>query len=108
MLTYTQLAQTRLSTTSAVNIYQCGTGEEVQAFIKVSNTGSNPASIRVFHDHNGSTYDESTAIVWDMPIEAGGLLELDHIFINNPSGSIAVRSDTANILTVTLYGVVKS
>jgi hypothetical protein len=108
MLSYTQLAQIRPASTSAISIYQCNAGEQVQAFVKICNVSSSQISARVFHDLNGSTYDETTALVWDLAIAPGGLLELDHIFINNASGHLACRTDVANAMVATVYGVVKT
>lgn len=108
MLNYTQLAQSRLPTTSPTSIYQCGVGEQVQLFIKFANLINAPVKIRVFHDHVGSTYDETTAILWDHQIFPGGTYEMDHVFVNNPSGNLAYRTDTANGINATVYGVVRS
>ena len=105
---YTQLAQARENSTSAVSIYQSATGETVQIFIKIANVSSSVASARVFHDQNGTTYDQSTALVYDFKLRPGDILEIDHIFVNNPSGHIAYRSSVANALTATVYGVVRT
>lgn len=105
---YTQLAQYRVANTSPLSIYQSGTSQTVQLFIKICNVSSGSAFVRVFHDQNGTTYDESTALVYDLKILPGELLELDHIFANNPSGNIAYRSSVANALTATVYGVVRT
>lgn len=107
-LGYTQLAQYRVANTSPLSIYQSGVSETVQVFIKIANVSSGSALVRVFHDINGSTYDQSTAIVYDMKLLPGALLELDHIFTNNPSGNIAYRSSVASALTATVYGVVRT
>lgn len=108
MLNYTQLAQVRLNTTAATGIYQCGAGEEVQLFIKACNVTEDVLEVSVYHDHNGATYDQSTAIAWQVPIPPGRVWEMEHVFVNNPSGSIAYRTSIANGITLTLYGVVKS
>lgn len=105
---YTQLAQVRAATTANTDLYQSGPAETVQIFIKICNTTSAPALVRVFHDQNGTTYDETTALVWDMKILPGALLELDHIFFNNAAGHIAYRTSVANALTATVYGVVRT
>lgn len=105
---YTQLAQVRASTTANTGLYSSGTGETVQIFIKIANVVTSSALVRVFHDQNGSTYDQSTALVYDLKILPGQVLELNHIFVNNPSGNIAYRSSVANALTATVYGVVRT
>lgn len=105
---YTQLSQSRVTNTSPLSIYQSSISQTVQLFIKIANVSSGPAFLRVFHDQNGSTYDQDTAIVYDLKLNPGELLELDHIFVNNPSGNIAYRSSVASALTATVYGVVRT
>lgn len=105
---YTQLAQDRAPNTAITPVYQSGPAETVQLFIKICNVSTYPALVQVYHDQNGSTYDQSTAIVYDFKILPGALFELDHIFVNNASGNIAYRSSVANALTITVYGVVRT
>lgn len=105
---YTQLAQTRENSTSAVSIYQSGTAQTVQLFMKFANVSSAPALLRVFHDQNGAVYDQSTALVYDLKLLPGEMFEMDHVFVNNPSGNVAYRSSVANALTATVYGVVRT
>ena len=105
---YTQLAQVRASTTSNTLIYQSGPAETVQIFMKFTNVSSGAALVRVFHDQNGTTYDQSTAIVYDLKLHPGELLELDHVFVNNATGSLAYRSSVADAITATVYGVVRT
>ena len=105
---YTQLAQHRENSTSAVSIYQSSVGQTVQLFIKFANVSSTPSKLRVYHDLNGAAYDQSTAIIYDLKLLPGEFLEVDHIFVNNPSGNVAYRSSVANALTATVYGVVRT
>jgi hypothetical protein len=105
---YTQLAQQRENSTAAVSIYQSSVAQTVQLFMKFANVSSAPAKLRVFHDQNGSTYDQSTAIIYDLKLLPGEFMEVDHVFVNNPSGNVAYRSSVANALTATVYGVVRT
>lgn len=106
-LTYTQLGQFRENSTNATSIYQSNDGETVQLFIKIANVSSQTAFVRVFHDYSGTTYNQSTAIVYDLKIVPGEFLELDHIFINDSTGNVAYRSSAANALTATVYGIIR-
>jgi len=108
MLTYTQLAQARFANTTPASIYQSSSGQQVQVFVKICNVSSAEVLLRFFHDTDGTTFDESTAIVWDMELPPGYTLELDHIFIDNPAGNLAYRTSVASALTVTVYGAIKS
>lgn len=107
-LTYSQLAQARENSTNAVSVYSPSSGETVQAFIKIANTTAAAVAVRVFHDDNGTTYDESTAIVWDVEVDTGQILEIDKIFMDDATGNLAYRSASANALTATVYGIVKT
>ena len=107
-IAYSQLAQARENSTNAVSIYSPGAGETVQAFLKIANNTAAVAAVRVFHDDDGTTYDETTALLWDIDIEPGQFLEIDKVFMNNSAGNLAYRSSVANALTATVYGVVKS
>ena len=108
IISYSQLAQSRESSTNAVSIYSPSAGEIVQIFLKIANTTAATVAVRVFHDEDGSTYDESTTIAWDVDIEPGQFLEIDKIFMETAAGNLAYRSATANALTATVYGIVKS
>ena len=98
---YKQLAQARENSTNAVSVYSPSTGETVQVFIKITNTTASMAAVRVFHDNNGTTYDETTTLAWDIEIGPGQFLEIDKVFMDDSTGNIAYRSDTANALTAT-------
>jgi hypothetical protein len=105
---YEQLAQVRENSTNAVSIYSPAASKVVQAFLKICNTTAAVAAVRVFHDKNGTTYDETTALFWDTNINPGQTLEVDRIFMSDSTGNLAYRSDTANALTATVYGIIKS
>ena len=107
-LTYAQLAQARENSTNAVSIYSPGAGETVQVLLKIANTSGAAALVRVFHDNDGTTYDERTALVWDFSLDAGLFLPVGGIFMNNAAGNLAYRSSVANALTATVYGIVKT
>ena len=101
-----QLGQAREDSTNAVSVYSPGSG--VTAVIKsiiLCNTTGTDETFRVFLDDNGTTYDQSTALFYDVPIEANTTVELDsYIPMNNSSGNLAYRSSTANAITITVSG----
>ena len=102
-----QLGQARPADTNAVSIYSPGSG--VTGIIKnivICNTSGAIAKMRIFLDDDGTTYDETTALFWDVEIDADSSIQLDsHQGMNNSSGNLAVRTDTANALTFTVHGV---
>jgi len=106
--TYQQLGQARENSTNAVTVYSPGASEEVIVKqIIVVNTSAAAATVRIFHDDNGTTYDETTAIAWNVPIPAGSVWDRGiTICLDDATGNLAYRSSVANALTITVYGVV--
>lgn len=102
-----QLGQLRPLNTTAASLYS--PGSNVTAIIKsvvVANTSGSSASGRIFLDDDGTTYDESTALYWDVGIDAGSTLQIDTFWaMNDSSGNLAVRSSAASGLTFTAFGV---
>jgi hypothetical protein len=101
-----QLGQLRPADTTAASLYN--PGANTTAVIKglvICNTSSSNAKFRVFNDDDGTTYDETTALFFDAPIAPGQTLEVDGFkAMNNSAGNFAVRTNTANAITFTLYG----
>jgi hypothetical protein len=101
-----QLGQTRPSDTTEVSLYS--PGANVTAVIKsiwVCNTTASPAAFRIFLDDDGTTYDETTAIFWDVAIAANTTIEINTFAaMNNSSGNLAVRTSVGNALTFTVFG----
>lgn len=102
-----QLGQSRPSGTTAASIYSPASG--IRAIVKTifvaNNTGS-AATFRLFHDEDGTTYDESTALDFDVSVSANSTTLLTDLNIGmiNSSGNLAVRTGTGNALTFTVYG----
>jgi len=101
-----QLAQARENSTDAVSVYTPPRGlTGVITGIRVCNTTSSPVKVRIFLDHDGTTYDESTALIYDMEVPANGIISDTDVFhMNNQDGHLAYRSETANALTVSVTG----
>lgn len=101
-----QLGQSRPGDTTAVSVYSPST--QTTTIIKtifVTNTSGAAATCRLFVDDDGTTYNETTAIVWDMNIPADDILSIDtFIAMNNANGNFAVRTSIADALTFTLFG----
>lgn len=106
-LGYSQLAQHRENSTSAVSIYSPPASRTVQGFLKLCNLTDDAVYVSVFHDSNGTTYDQTTAIIYNMILYGGQLLEVDHIFLDDSTGNLAYSSSVANAINATLYGVVR-
>lgn len=102
-----QLGQKRPANTTAVSIYSPRTEvvAEITSFIVTNNTGT-AAKFRIFHDDNGTTYDQSTTLFFDETIPANQSRELiaNSWWMRDSTGNIAVRTDTNSAITFTIYG----
>lgn len=101
-----QLGQLRPADTTAAAVYtkvQDATVWLDQLFI--CNTTASSADFRVFHDDDGTTYNETTALFFDEALAANTTRVLDlKMYMSTASGTIGVRTDTNSALTFTLYG----
>lgn len=106
MASTVQLAQSRVSGTAAVTLFQPSKRDRYTiTSILVANTTASQVDFRIFHDEDGTTYDETTALFYDIPLSGNCtfLYESD-IYMNDPAGGLGVRTDTSLALTFTVYG----
>ena len=99
------LGQAR-GTTSFVSVYSPAVG--IRAIIQsilIANTSGANADYRICIDDDGTTYDETTTIAWNVPLNDGGYtyIEID-IPMNRSTGNIAVLSVVNNAHTFTIIG----
>jgi len=101
-----QLAQSRPANTTAVSVYSPD-GNEVSHIteILVAETSGSATTYRIFHDDDGTTYDQTTALFYDIAISANTthIIELNE-WMNDEDGNLAVRSGSGNALTFTVTG----
>lgn len=110
-LTPKLLGQAREASTNAVSVYAVPSGlRAIIRSIVIANTSGATATVRVFVDEDGSTYNESTAIIWDLEIPADSVynrdcfLPMDNTDTQN-GGNVAYRSSVSSALTITIGGV---
>ncbi len=102
-----QLGQLRPANTTAASLYTLPANTETNVrSVIVCNVSSAAAKLRIFHDTDGTTYDQGTAVFYDALLESGRTLEWEptDLWLRDVSGHIAVRTDTASALTFSLYG----
>lgn len=108
----TQLGQLRPANTSAASIFTTGTQQIAWATtLIIANLTGTDAYFSVFHDIDGTTYNESTAVAFVVKVEANGVVEWNfdnYLPLPKANGSIGVQSDTANALNFTLNGLLRS
>ena len=103
-----QLGQSRPASTTAESLYSPGASEiAIIKTIYVCNTTTAAAAFRIFVDDNGTTYDETTALFFDSNVDANQTVELNtFISMNDSTGNLGIRTDTASALTFTAFGAV--
>lgn len=101
-----QLAQARPANTDAATLYARPQGSTVyldQLFI--CNTTGSAANASVFHDDNGTTRDQTTALRYAFAVAANTTQIMDlKAYMATVGGTIGIQSGTNSALTFTLYG----
>jgi len=102
------LAQSRPANTNAVSAYSPSARIEAEIeSIFICNTTGTAADASVFLDENGTTYDQSTAIIYATSVAANTSVEiLGHVklYMNDSAGNLAVQTGTNSALTFTVSG----
>lgn len=105
--TYKQLGQARENSTNAVSVYSpLANTETIIKEIWLCNHTASSVTYYIYHDDDGTTYDESTALVFGVTLDANESRNIpSNICMNDATGNIAYKIGTANAITITLYGV---
>ncbi len=99
-----QLAQGEVAN-SATSVYGGpGSGTAVIKQIVISNHESAAGTFSLWHDDDGTTYNDTTNLVEDAPIGANSMVVMDVFWPINAAGNLAAKADAVNKLTITLYG----
>lgn len=103
---YSVLGQARDNDTSTHSLYSPEEGvTAVIRTITLCNTSSSAATVNLFLDSDGSTYDQTTALVYGMSVGPNSTVQLDGYYgLDDPDGNIAYQQGTANAITVTVWG----
>lgn len=101
-----QLGQSRPGVTTAVSLYTPDDGVYTKVEkIVVTNTTATVAACSIFHDEDGSTFDQGTALYYAKTVAGNDALIFDvNAHMNNVSGNIGVQSSVVSALTFTAYG----
>lgn len=103
-----QLAQVRPSGTSASAAFTATIPTEVTR-IFITNTTGSAAAFSLYHDDDGTTFDQTTALFFGVSVTANTTTE----FQCDPGagiqmragGALAVQTDTGSALTFSIYGI---
>lgn len=102
-----QLGQLRPADTTAATLYSPGASTTgIVSSVVITNVGTVSADYRIFVDDDGTTYDETTALVWDVSLPANTSdVWTEKITMNDATGNLAVRTNTANVINFTAFGI---
>jgi len=102
-----QLGQHRINSTTATSLYSPGASTTaIVKSIVICNQSGTADTFRLFVDDDGTTYDETTAVYFDVAIAADTTIQIDTFWpMNDSSGNLATQNATANALTFTAFGV---
>ncbi len=102
-----QLGQLRPGDTTAASLYSPGASTTgIVSSVVISNVGTVSANYRLFVDDNGTTYDETSSLAWDVSLPANTTdVWTEKITMNDATGNLAVRTDIASALNFTAFGI---
>jgi len=103
-----QLGQLRPASTVAASVFTPAVAAPYTvSLINICNVSTADVVVSVFHDVDGVTYDQSTAILYTHTLSAGGMLQIEgNIADYRAAGNIGVQSSVANAATFTVYGTI--
>lgn len=106
MTFFTILAQSRPANTTATSVYSPSASIHTEINrVVVCNTSAASQKYRIFLDNTGTTYDETTALFWDVPVPADSTVQIEAgWWMDNSAGNLAVRTDSADAFTFTVFG----
>ena len=101
-------AQSRPSDTAANSIFTADMSTEI-TMILVCNTTGSAANFSLYHDDNGTTFDQSTALYYQKSVAANDTFIFKAESLNqltvSEGGQIAVQSSAASALTFSIYAI---
>lgn len=101
-----QLGQGTPPDTTAVSIFSPDRRDRFTIEnIIICNTATFTTTYRIFIDNDGTTYDKTTAIAYDITLAANttDFIEVN-LYMSDPAGNLAVRTSSGNALTFTVNG----
>ena len=103
-----QLAQVRPSGTTAVNLFSINpSAHYVIDSIMITNVHGNSLTVSVFHDTDGTTYDDTTAIIHEATVHNPRYIKLEGPFYGFSSEeNWGCQCSVADGATFTVYGYI--
>lgn len=101
-----QLAQLRPDGTTAVSLFSPDENRRYHIeLVNVCNVSAAATNITIYHDEDGSTYDETTALVWNYVLGIGEVFQFESQLTGDlKAGNLAVKTSVADAANFTAYG----
>ena len=104
-----QLAQARPANTSTATAFTATKQTEITRII-IANTTASATTFSLYHDDDGSTYDQTTAVVYSASLAANTTQFIDGFgagcgLMIRSGGTLGIQSGTSSACTFTIYGV---
>ena len=107
-----QLAQIRPSSTAAQSVFTARLHTEITKILICNTTGS-AVDASLYHDDDGSTFDETTALIFGKSVSGNDTLTIE---VAGPGGGLqlapdaqlGVKTGTGSALTFTIYGTTEN
>lgn len=104
------LSQIRPGSTTVVSIYSPALNEIVEIKeVIVCNTTAAAHDFSIFLDHDGTSYDEGTALYFDEALAANTTKQIETSWwMRDSAGNMAVKTDTNDAFTFTVFGIIRT
>lgn len=103
-----QLAQARPANTSTATLLDpVDNNLYIVYTVIIANVTGTAANASVYHDKDGTTYDQSTALLYQVSVPANDstVLTFEKGLTIRGSGHLGIQSGTSSALTYSLYGI---
>ena len=93
------------TTAATIHTRNSGVIRDIISWVNLCNNTSSDITVDLYHDEDGSTYDDTTVLIEAMPIAANDTVRYNGpIYIKDPAGTIGVKCSVNGSLTITGYG----
>ncbi len=101
-----QLFQTRPAGTSAATAWTAPYfGQYKFTTIRATNVTASPVVVSIYHDDDGSTYDQTSALEYQVTLPANGSMTISNEVAGYSSGgTVGVQTATGSAVNFTGYG----
>lgn len=104
--THKMLGQNKPANTTATSLFTPTTNStSIVRTVLVCNTSAGAVTFRLFIDEDGTTYDETTALMYDYSLAVDTTYAMDTYLVVASGGNFGIRTGTSNALTFTCYGM---